>query len=107
MNDITQLRIQGMHCAACVVTIERALSKVDGVQKVVVNLAHETARVEGDVLPQTLINAVTSTGYEATLMDDMSLSANKFLSNIEIGFETTFPLISGVLLYNNSSPVYE
>ena len=40
-------------------------------------------------------------------MDDMSLSANKFLSNIEIGFETTFPLISGVLLYNNSSPVYE
>ena len=50
MNDITQLRIQGMHCAACVVTIEQALSKVDGVQKVVVNLAHETARVEGDVL---------------------------------------------------------
>ena len=29
MNDITQLRIQGMHCAACVVTIEGALSKVD------------------------------------------------------------------------------
>ena len=77
MNNITQLRIQGMHCAACVVTIERALSKVDGVQKAVVNLAHETARVEGDVLPETLINAVTSTGYEATLMDDISLSDNK------------------------------
>ena len=107
MNDITQLRIQGMHCAACVVTIEGALSKVDGVQKVVVNLAHETARVEGDVLPQILINAVTSTGYEATLMDDMSLSANKFLSNIEIGFETTFPLISGALLSNNGSLAYE
>ena len=77
MNNITQLRIQGMHCAACVVTIERALSKVDGVQKAVVNLAHETARVEGDVLPETLINAVTSTGYEATLMDDISLSDKK------------------------------
>ena len=77
MNDITQLRIQGMHCAACVVTIEGSLSKVDGVQKVVVNLAQETARVEGDVLPQTLINAVTSSGYEATLMDGMSLSANR------------------------------
>ena len=107
MNDITQLRIQGMHCAACVVTIEAALSKVDGVQKAVVNLAQETARVEGDVLPQTLINAVTSSGYEATLMDGMSLSANRFPKNIEIGLETTFPFISGALLYNNGSPAYE
>ena len=98
MNDITQLRIQGMHCAACVVTIEGALSKVDGVQKVVVNLAQETARVEGDVLPQTLINAVTSSGYEATLMDGMSLSANRSRGTSKSDLKQLFPLFL-VLFY--------
>ena len=107
MNDITQLRIQGMHCAACVETIEGALSKVDGVQKVVVNLAHETARVEGDVLPQTLINAVTSTGYEATLMDDMCLSANKSRVTSKLDLKQLFPLFLVLFIYNNGSPVYE
>ena len=98
MNDITQLRIQGMHCAACVVTIEGALSKVDGVQKVVVNLAQETARVEGDILPQILINAVASTGYEATLMDDISLSANRSQGTLKSDLKQLSPLFL-VLFY--------
>src|SRR5215212_1073152 len=40
--------VTGMTCASCVRRIERALSKVDGVQEVSVNLATEKARVTYD-----------------------------------------------------------
>jgi len=33
MSDITQLRIEGMHCGACVATVEKALRKEDLFQK--------------------------------------------------------------------------
>ena len=58
-----------MHCAGCVSTIERAIYKVEGVTKAVVSLSKETVRVEGEVSPSSVINAITSTGYEATPMD--------------------------------------
>ena len=58
-----------MHCAGCVSTIERAINKVEGVTKAVVSLSKETVRVDGGVSSSSVINAITSTGYEATLMD--------------------------------------
>lgn len=38
--------VKGMHCASCVAIITKKLSALDGVSKVDVNLATETARVE-------------------------------------------------------------
>ena len=66
---MVELNIKGMHCAGCVSTIERAIYKVEGVTKAVVSLSKETVRVEGGVSSSSVINAITSTGYEATLMD--------------------------------------
>ena len=66
---MVELNIKGMHCAGCVSTIERAINKVEGVTKAVVSLPKETVRVEGGVSSSSVINAITSTGYEATLMD--------------------------------------
>ena len=45
MSDITELRIEGMHCAACVNTVEKALRKVSGVEDVIINLTMGSARV--------------------------------------------------------------
>ncbi|MBC8044234.1 MAG: copper-translocating P-type ATPase [Rhizobacter sp.] len=45
-TQIATLDISGMHCAACVSTIERALVKTEGVAKATVNLATEKATVE-------------------------------------------------------------
>ncbi len=42
------LPITGMTCANCVVTVERNLKKLDGVQQVVVNLSSERATIEYD-----------------------------------------------------------
>ena len=58
------LPVQGMTCASCVAHVERALHKVAGVARVAVNLATESAAVEGAALdPQALARAVSDAGY--------------------------------------------
>ncbi|WP_295072959.1 heavy metal translocating P-type ATPase [Tabrizicola sp.] len=60
-----ELSIEGMTCASCVARVERALKAVPGVTLANVNLATETARVEGTVDPAALLQAVKAVGYEA------------------------------------------
>ena len=66
----TRLHIQGMHCANCAHTVERALQQVPDVFTATVNFAAETAAVEYDsasVSPDDLLRAVTDAGYSANL----------------------------------------
>ncbi|MFC0029978.1 heavy metal translocating P-type ATPase [Micromonospora chaiyaphumensis] len=67
------LDIGGMTCASCVRRVERALSRVEGVEAAQVNLATETARVVYDparVAPPALTAAVERAGYTATVPAD-------------------------------------
>ncbi|HTN49464.1 MAG TPA: heavy metal translocating P-type ATPase [Burkholderiaceae bacterium] len=58
------LPVQGMTCASCVAHVEKALGKVPGVEQVAVNLATESAAIEGRALdPQALSRAVAQAGY--------------------------------------------
>ncbi|QED28122.1 copper-translocating P-type ATPase [Microvenator marinus] len=59
------LRIDGMTCASCVGQVEKALSKVEGVDSVVVNLATERADItmSSSVDRQTLIKTIQAAGY--------------------------------------------
>jgi len=62
----SQIKINGMHCAACAQTIEKALSKAEGVDKALVNYATETAYVEYDdnlADEKKLAEIVKETGY--------------------------------------------
>ncbi|MGE5532585.1 MAG: copper ion binding protein, partial [Bacteroidota bacterium] len=66
--ESVRLQLGGLHCAACVANVERALRRVEGVSDAAVNLAAETASVSFD--PQrtnveALIAAVEAAGYEA------------------------------------------
>jgi len=63
----TQIKISGMHCAACAQTIEKALSKAKGVAKAGVNLTTETAYIEYDDAytdEEKLKEVIRNTGYE-------------------------------------------
>ncbi|MGZ8273707.1 MAG: copper ion binding protein, partial [Burkholderiaceae bacterium] len=58
------LPVEGMTCASCVAHVEKALAKVPGVRKVAVNLATESAAVEGAGLnAAALQGAVGAAGY--------------------------------------------
>lgn len=61
------LTVQGMHCAACVKRVERALSAVAGVQSVRVDLAEDRAVVqvpEGWAGEAALRDAVRQIGFQ-------------------------------------------
>ncbi|HKJ66645.1 MAG TPA: copper ion binding protein, partial [bacterium] len=61
------LRIEGMHCASCVASVENALRAVEGVTDVSVNLATESAQVIYDPSRTGMTEfaaAVDSVGYE-------------------------------------------
>ena len=62
--------IEGMTCASCVVRVEKALKRLEGVATVAVNLATEKATVEFDpskVSFRTLQAAVKDSGYNLRL----------------------------------------
>ena len=73
-NKSIELKIKGMHCAGCVGTIERALNQVEGVEKAVVNLTLEKARVPGEVRVDQLIQAIENTGYGAVHIEQLEVS---------------------------------
>ena len=59
-------RVAGMHCSLCTGTIEKALGRHPGVEKVAVSLTHEQALVEYDpkrVQPEALLTTLGQMGY--------------------------------------------
>lgn len=65
-TDIITLPIEGMTCASCVLRVEKALKKIDGVQDAIVNLATEQAQVKIDpskVDFEKLKDAIERAGY--------------------------------------------
>jgi Cu+-exporting ATPase len=69
-------RIGGLHCSLCTGTIEKALGRMPGVDKVAVSLTHEQALVEYDpsvARPEQLLQTLKDIGY--TLSDPRKLRA--------------------------------
>lgn len=67
----TQLALQGMHCASCVVTIEDALRRTPGVLEASVNPATSQASLvslPGQVDHSRLVRAIEEAGYQAQIL---------------------------------------
>lgn len=74
---IQEFDIDGMTCAGCANTVEKALSTVRGVEQATVNLALERAHVEGDASRDELIAAVERAGYVAWQREDIDPEARE------------------------------
>lgn len=64
------LDVENMTCAACPITVKKALSKVLGVSQVTVDYEHRTAAVSYDPARTTtaeLTKATTNAGYPSTV----------------------------------------
>ena len=62
-----QYIVTGMSCAACQARVEKAVSKVPGVDSVSVSLLTNSMGVEGSAAPADIIHAVEAAGYGASL----------------------------------------
>ena len=61
-----QYHVTGMSCAACSSRVEKAVSKVPGVESCSVSLLTNSLGVEGTASPEAVIAAVEATGYGAS-----------------------------------------
>ena len=71
--------IEGMHCAACSMTVEDALSRVPGVVSAQVSAGSHRARVvwsSSMVSPSQWMQAVLDSGYRAVPANDMFAAEN-------------------------------
>ena len=67
MPTETQYTVQGLKCGGCVAKASAALQALPGVTAAQVDLATQTARVEGDVASAAVIDALQAAGYPAGL----------------------------------------
>jgi copper chaperone CopZ len=64
MRELT-LRIENMHCGACVRRVTQALEKVQGVQVGEVRIGAARVQAPDDVRESALVSAVEKAGYPA------------------------------------------
>lgn len=65
------LSVPDMNCAACPITVKKALTKVSGVSKAEVSLERRDAKVSFDDAKtnvETLMHATKDAGYPSTVM---------------------------------------
>jgi len=91
---IYTFKVSGMTCSSCVNSIEGALNSIAGV-KATVNFATESVHVSADenVTTKSLIAAIKSAGYVATLVSDPSQLA---LHSKRSGLALTLSILFGV-----------
>ena len=69
-ENIMKLRITGMNCQHCRATVERAISSVEGVDNVSVDLTTGMACVDGNADADTIADAVRAAGFDAEKLPD-------------------------------------
>jgi len=122
--QIINLDIQGMTCAGCVNSVEKALGNVDGVDLAEVNFAMNRAAVHYNpeiANPSVLESAVEEAGFEAQRLKDTADAPEpseqsekeylKFRSKmwVALGFSVLDAVLDNVMIFNKSRtliPVY-
>ncbi len=89
-SNVLNLNIGGMTCASCVKSIENAVSKLEGIKEINVNLATEQASVSFDptvISARKIIGAIEEIGYTASLateeIDEERLARKKEIKKWE------------------------
>ncbi|MGB1390846.1 MAG: cation transporter, partial [Paracoccaceae bacterium] len=63
------LSVPGLHCAACIGNVERALNALPGVEEARVNLTLKRVSANSHLPPDALVEALAHVGYEAHPLD--------------------------------------
>lgn len=105
-----KFKISGMSCAACSARVEKAVSKLDGVERCSVNLLTNSMEVIGAATDEEIISAVKKAGYGAEADNNSTSrpqnntsknnksSANEEIKKMKIRFFTSLAFLI-VLMY--------
>ena len=81
MSEFKKYDIEGMHCAACVVSVEKEISKLENAEDVSANLTTETLQLKGNVADEQVFEAVKRAGYTAKARKELSLAEDRDKEN--------------------------
>lgn len=106
-TNMATLDVSGMTCAVCVGRVENAISKINGISSVSVNLARGVANFSGDVETETVIQAISKSGYSASVpinyFDKWDLERkNSFRELIISSISLAYSLLAMYYLMTNS-----
>lgn len=68
MTESRYFQIQNMHCGSCVAKIEGLLNKTPGIHRASVNFADRSLMVVGHASDDSIVQALSTIGYTATLL---------------------------------------
>lgn len=77
MAQEQQFLLNGLHCASCVRRVETVIGRLTNVEYVSVNLADQTAFVQGKVTADAVVQAVTKIGFGAELLESEEIRRAK------------------------------
>ena len=86
--------VTGMSCAACQARVEKAVSKLPGVDSCAVSLLTNTMGVDGSASSSEIIKAVEEAGYGAKLQG----------TDVEISKESGQPSVDESMLEDHETP---
>src|SRR5690606_31474375 len=77
------LAVPGVHCGACINTVETALGQLPGVEGARVNLSTKrvSVRWRGDLLPP-LVQTLAHMGYPSHVAEDVEAGTDKVLKEL-------------------------
>lgn len=93
-----KFKVGGMSCAACSARVEKAVSKVDGVTSVAVNLLTGDMQVEGSATDSAIITAVVDAGYNANVQGAAKVETKDELADRETPKRRKRLISSAILL---------
>lgn len=93
-----QYMVTGMTCAACQAHVEKAVSRVPGVDKVTVSLLTNSMSVEGKASASDVVEAVEKAGYGAKPMDASSAGMSRLEAEKEALEDHETPKLKSRLL---------
>ena len=92
--------VTGMSCAACQTRVEKAVSKVDGVESCAVSLLTNSMAVEGTASEEAIIKAVTDAGYGARRKGSSSDASKNLKEDDENLKDTETPILKRRLIWS-------
>lgn len=103
-----KLNVEGMTCASCTASIEHALSHVEGVEQVHVNLMSETVQLSYNpqiIKSQDIIKSIEEVGYKAFRSVEKNIDLDKKVDNKDTIKLVMSLVLAAVILYIAMGPM--